>query len=149
MEQKKDKRIAYAEILNRCWEDAEFLKRFRSCPADILTEFGIETVPGADYHVVEQTRDHLYLAVPEETTEDQIHEFSEQLKENAEKQTGEPFRGELEVLRNTQKDIYLVCPPEPQSYELTDEMVDGISAGGSESVCIDTIFFIVGVVFLV
>ena len=44
--------IAYAELINRCWEDADFLAKFKENPAAALEEFGIPTIPGATYHVV-------------------------------------------------------------------------------------------------
>ena len=130
MDQKKEKRIAYAELLNRCWEDAEYLERFRNDPATVLAEAGIETVTGAVYHVVEQSDVCRYLVVPEETPEEQINVISEQLKEKIKAQTGEPFAGELKVLKNTPKDIYLIYQPKPENFELTDEMLADVSGGG-------------------
>ena len=52
MDQGKKNNIAYAELLNRCWEDPEYLAKFKENPAAALEEFGIPTVPGATYHVV-------------------------------------------------------------------------------------------------
>lgn len=52
MDQMKNNQIAYAELLNRCWEDPSYLAKFREDPAACLSDFGIETVPGARYHVV-------------------------------------------------------------------------------------------------
>ena len=52
MDQAKKNEIAYAELLNRCWEDAGYLEKFMADPAAALEEFGIPTVPGATYHVV-------------------------------------------------------------------------------------------------
>ena len=52
MDQAKKNNIAYAELLNRCWEDAGYLAKFKADPAAALEEFGIPTVAGATYHVV-------------------------------------------------------------------------------------------------
>ena len=52
MDQGKDYNIAYAELINRCWEDPAYLAKFKEDPAAALKEFGIPTVPGATYHVV-------------------------------------------------------------------------------------------------
>lgn len=52
MDQGKDYNIAYAELVNRCWDDPEYLAKFKEDPAAALEEFGIPTVPGATYHIV-------------------------------------------------------------------------------------------------
>ena len=52
MDQSKDYNIAYAGLVNRCWDDPEYLERFKGNPAAALEEFGIPTVPGATYHIV-------------------------------------------------------------------------------------------------
>jgi hypothetical protein len=52
MDQGKDYNIAYAELVNRCWEDPAYLAKFKEDPAAALEEFGIPTVPGATYHIV-------------------------------------------------------------------------------------------------
>ena len=52
MEQSKNNNIAYSELLNRCWEDPEYLAKFKDDPIAALEDFGISTVPGAKYHVV-------------------------------------------------------------------------------------------------
>ena len=52
MDQAEKNNIAYAELLNRCWEDAGYLAKFKADPAAALEEFGIPTVVGATYHVV-------------------------------------------------------------------------------------------------
>ena len=44
--------IAYAELINRCWEDPEFLAKFKEDPASALQEYGIETKSGVTYHIV-------------------------------------------------------------------------------------------------
>ena len=67
MDQFKKNHIAYAELLNRCWEDPSYLEKFRKDPAAALEEFGIPTVPGARYHIVEpdkmqpSTQEDIYL----------------------------------------------------------------------------------------
>ena len=134
MDQKKNTRIAYGELLNRCWEDAGYLEHFRSCPADALAEFGIDTVAGANYHVVDQSMEQLYIVAAEETTEDRISTVAEQWKNKIEEQIGEPFTGKIEVLRNTKDNIYLVYQPKPEKFELTDEMLTGVVGGDSIAV---------------
>ena len=52
MDQANKYDIAYAELLNRCWDDAEYLAKFKENPAAALEEFGIPTVAGATYHIV-------------------------------------------------------------------------------------------------
>ena len=39
----KTDQIAYAELLNRCWEDPAYLAKFREDPVACLTDFGIGT----------------------------------------------------------------------------------------------------------
>ena len=71
MEQNKDYRIAYSELLNRCWEDPEYLAKFKENPAAALEDFGIPTVPGAQYHIVARdemkpsTMEDIYLPFQE------------------------------------------------------------------------------------
>lgn len=52
MDQGKDYNIVYAELVNRCWDDPDFLAKFKENPIAALEEFGIPTVAGATYHVV-------------------------------------------------------------------------------------------------
>lgn len=52
MTQAKNNNIAYSELLNRCWEDPEYLAKFKENPIAALEDFGIPTIPGAKYHVV-------------------------------------------------------------------------------------------------
>ena len=52
MDQAKNYNIVYAELVNRCWDDPEFLAKFKENPIAALEEFGIPTVLGATYHVV-------------------------------------------------------------------------------------------------
>ena len=52
MDQGQKNNIAYAELLNRCWDDPAYLAKFKENPSAALEEFGIPTVPGATYHVV-------------------------------------------------------------------------------------------------
>ena len=67
MNQEKNYRIEYGELLNRCWKDPKYLAKFRENPAAVLEDFGIPTVPGARYHVVNQdemkpsTTEDIYL----------------------------------------------------------------------------------------
>ena len=67
MDQIKKNLIAYAELLNRCWDDPEFLAKFKEDPAPVLEEYGIRTIKGARYHVVEaedmkpDTQEDIYL----------------------------------------------------------------------------------------
>lgn len=71
MGQDKDYRIAYSELLNRCWEDPEYLAKFQADPIAALEDFGIPTVPGAKYHIVPQdelkpsTEEDIYLPFQE------------------------------------------------------------------------------------
>lgn len=63
--------IAYAELINRCWEDPDYLAKFKEDPASALEEFGIETVAGAKYHIVSSedmqpdTAEDIYLPYAE------------------------------------------------------------------------------------
>ena len=44
--------IAYAKLLNKCWEDPAYLEKFRADPAAALAEFGITAPAGARFHIV-------------------------------------------------------------------------------------------------
>ena len=69
MDQIKKNNIAYAELLNRCWDDQEYKAKFFEDPATVLQQYGIETVPGARYHTVEpekmqpSTPEDIYLPI--------------------------------------------------------------------------------------
>ena len=52
MDQVIKNRIAYAELLNRCWDEPEYLERFREDPESCLKEYGIDAPPEARYHIV-------------------------------------------------------------------------------------------------
>ena len=52
MSEERDYNIIYAELVNRCWDDPEYLAKFKEDPAAALEEFGIPTVAGANYHIV-------------------------------------------------------------------------------------------------
>ena len=47
MGEEKDYNIAYAELVNRCWEDPEYLAKFKEDPISALEEFRIPTKSGA------------------------------------------------------------------------------------------------------
>lgn len=67
MDQIKKNNIAYGKLLNKCWDDPDYLEKFRKDPAACLEEFGIKTIPGAKYHIVApeemkpSTREDVYL----------------------------------------------------------------------------------------
>ena len=147
MTQDKKKHIAYAELINHCWEDAAYLEKFRKDPAAVLAEAGIETVPGARYHVLEQTAEHVYVILPAEATKEQEEAIAAQLKQRFQAQNGAPFEGKLEVVRNTKEDIYLPFTPAPKAQELSDEMVDQ-AAGGTNEHSKEFFFTVVDVVVL-
>lgn len=71
MPQSKNNNIAYSELLNRCWEDPEYLAKFKENPIAALEDFGIPIVPGAKYHVVPEneakpsTDEDIYLPYKE------------------------------------------------------------------------------------
>lgn len=121
----KNYAAAYNELLNRCWEDAAYLEGFRSDPAAALKEYGIPTVEGACYHVVEQTADHIYYIVPKDTTDEKIGELTEQIRKRA----GESFTGTVEVIRNTSKDVYVIYYPALRDGELSDDMLGAVAGG--------------------
>lgn len=52
MDQIRKNNIAYAKLLNKCWDDPAYLEKFRADPAAALKEFGIPTPPNARYHIV-------------------------------------------------------------------------------------------------
>lgn len=123
-----DKKVlaaAYNELLSRCWKDAAYLESLRSDPAAALKEYGIPTVEGASYHVVDQTADHIYFVVPEDTSDEKIAELTAQLRASA----GEGFTGTAEVLRNTAEDVYVIYHPAPVSSELSDDALDSVAGG--------------------
>ena len=67
MSQSDKNNVAYAELVNRCWDDPEYLAKFKADPAAALEEFGIPTVAGANYHIVApgemkpSTKEDIYL----------------------------------------------------------------------------------------
>ena len=67
MDQIKKNNIAYAKLLNKCWDDPAYLEKFRADPAAALKEFGIPTPPNARYHIVApqdmkpSTKEDVYL----------------------------------------------------------------------------------------
>ena len=71
MSEEKDYNIAYAELVNRCWEDPEYLAKFKEDPISALEEFRIPTKSGATYHVVSlndikpSTEEDIYLPFQE------------------------------------------------------------------------------------
>ena len=97
---------------------------------------------GAAYHVVEQSKECLHIVVPAGMVQEQIDAVTAQVKKAIEDKTGAPFAGKLEVLRNTQKDIYLVYPPKPENYELTDDMLENVAGGGLFKVFSDAIIIV-------
>ena len=52
MDKAKNQEIAYAELVNKCWEDPGYLAKFKADPAAALKEFGIEAPENATYHIV-------------------------------------------------------------------------------------------------
>ena len=67
MDQIKTNNIAYAKLLNKCWDDPAYLEKFRADPAAALKEHGIPTPPNARYHIVDpkdmkpSTNEDVYL----------------------------------------------------------------------------------------
>lgn len=67
MDQIKKNNIAYGKLLNKCWEDAAYLEKFRADPAAALKEHGIPTPSNARYHIVDpkdlkpSTNEDVYL----------------------------------------------------------------------------------------
>jgi hypothetical protein len=52
------------EIISKCWKDDAFKKRFLSDPKAVLAEHKIELPQGTKVTVVENTDDHLFIALP-------------------------------------------------------------------------------------
>ena len=52
MDKAKNQEIAYAELVNKCWEDPGYLAKFKADPAAVLAEFGIEVPEGVTCHIV-------------------------------------------------------------------------------------------------
>ena len=125
MDQKSIK-IAYAELLNCCWEDPTYLERFRKDPAAVLKEHGLPTLDGARYHVVEQTPECINIVLPENAPAETAKILTADLKKKA----GESFKGEVKVLNNTAKDIYLLYQDKPEGFELTDAQLNKVTAAG-------------------
>lgn len=67
MDKIKKNYIAYGKLLNKCWDDPDYLAKFREDPATCLEEFGIRAIPGAKYHIVApeemkpSTKEDVYL----------------------------------------------------------------------------------------
>lgn len=51
-------------ILGRCAKDPAFRARFKSSPAAVLAENGIEVPKGVNVHVVENTAHDVYVTLP-------------------------------------------------------------------------------------
>ncbi len=55
----------WAEMIAKCWTDEAFKKRFKENPTAVLNEFGINCPSNITYKVVEDTKDTIYLHIPQ------------------------------------------------------------------------------------
>ena len=117
--------LIYGELLNRCWKDEKYLERFRKEPKAVLAEAGIPVKAGAAYHVMEQSKDKLFLILPENFPAEKLDDLKAEIKEKA----GLGEDAVIEVLHNTDTDVYLSYFPAPEFQPLSDDDLTAVAAG--------------------
>ncbi len=59
----------YHQVMAQAWEDPAFKQRLLADPAAVLRERGIETPPGMQVRVLEDTAQVVHLVLPRQTDE--------------------------------------------------------------------------------
>ena len=127
-ENEKKKELIYAELMNRCWEDEKYLERFRREPAAVLAEAGIPVKEGVRYHVVDQSKDKVFLVLPQDYPAEKMEKLDD-LKAEIRTKVGLSEDAVIEVLQNTDTDIYLSYFPAPKFQPLSDDDLATVAAG--------------------
>ena len=118
--------LIYGELLNRCWKDENYLERFRKEPAAVLAESGIPVKAGAVYHVMEQSKDKLFLILPQNFPAEKMEKLDE-LKAEIKVKAGLGEDAVIVVLQNTDTDVYLPYYPAPKIQPLSDDELAAVA----------------------
>ncbi len=127
-ENEKNLNVIYGELLNRCWKDKSYLERFRKEPAAVLSEAGIPVKEGAEYHVMEQSQDKFFLILPQSYPAEKMEKLDE-VKAAVKVNAGLGDDAVIEVLQNSDADVYLPYYPSPIFTPLSDEEVEAVAGG--------------------
>ena len=122
-ENEKNLNVIYGELLNRCWKDKSYLERFRKEPAAVLSEAGIPVKEGAEYHVMEQSQDKFFLILPQSYPAEKMEKLDE-VKAAVKVNAGLGDDAVIEVLQNSDADVYLPYYPAPKFTPLSNEEVE-------------------------
>ena len=135
MDEKKTRnpKILYAEIIEKCWDDEVFAKRFKEDPESVLQEMGIPIEEGVTYKVVEAPKLVEYLVLPHEGVQNSVQEISRRLLNRAEKtEQILPEGVELRFIQDTEDIRYLPLPASPKT--LTKAELALVAAAGVTTV---------------
>ena len=127
-ENEKKLDVIYGELLNRCWQDEAYLECFRAEPAEVLAEAGIPVKAGAVYHVMEQSQDKFFLILPQSYPDEEMEKLGD-LKAELRANGGLRDDTVIEVLQNTDEDVYLPYYPAPKFKALSDDELQAVAGG--------------------
>ena len=120
--------LIYGELLNRCWQDEAYLKRFRAEPKEVLAEAGLPVRADAAYHVMEQSQDRFFIILPQNYPAEKMEKLDD-LKAEVKAQAGLREGAVIEVVQNSDTDVYLPYYAAPKFKPLSDDEM-AAAAGG-------------------
>ncbi len=138
MADRKQNALKYGEVIQKCWEDEAYKKRFLADPEDVLTEAGFVVEEGVTYKVIEQPKLVEYIVLPHAEAKKAAQLVAKGLLNRAE-QTDRiiPENLEVRIIQNTDEIRYLVLPASPKT--LTKAELTAIAGGGAFLVVTDVV----------
>ena len=134
----KNNAVIYGEIVSKCWDDADFRKKFVADPETVLADAGFKLEEGVTYKVIEAPKLVSYLVIPCEGAKEVVQKISAGLLERVE--SGEaivPEGVEIRIVQNTDDTRNLILPASPKT--LTAAELKAISGGDAIAPSISTV----------
>ena len=136
----KQNLLKYGEVIERCWEDEAYKKRFIEDPEEVLAEVGFVLEEGVTYKVIRQPKLVRYLVLPHEGSKGAVQLISRGLLNRAEQTNNVIPEGvEIRIIQNSDEVRHLILPASPKT--LTKAQLEAVAGGGHVLVATD---FIVG-----
>lgn len=124
----KSNAVIYGEIVAKCWDDADFKKKFLADPESVLEEAGFKLEEGVTYKVIEAPKLVNYVVIPHEGAKEVVQKFSARLLNRLEQGVEIIPEGvEVRIVQNTDDVRNLILPASPKT--LTAAELKAISGG--------------------
>ena len=134
----KNNAVIYGEVIAKCWDDADYKKKFVADPESVLADAGFKLEEGVTYKVIEAPKLVSYLVIPSEGAKEAVQKISAGLLNRVE--SGEaivPEGVEVRIVQNTDDVRNLILPASPKT--LTAAELKAISGGDSVATYSDVV----------